>query len=259
MASDQVKPLIVIVGPTASGKTSVAIEIAKKFDGEVICADSRTVYKGMDIGTAKPTLDERKGIPHHLLDIVTPDSKFTVADFKRMADAAIADIRSRGKVPILVGGSGLYINAVIYDYDFAGSDGPRDTQNPRHLSVAVSHQAQNISPNTVIFGIEVDKDVLKDRIKNRVGSMVDAGIIGEAKSLSETYGWNISPMQASAYSSFREYINGSVELTEAIENCALLDGRLAKKQRTWFKRNKSIQWVDNPSKIVDLTTTLLNN
>ncbi|MEI6480777.1 MAG: tRNA (adenosine(37)-N6)-dimethylallyltransferase MiaA [Candidatus Saccharibacteria bacterium] len=259
MESNKVKPLIVIVGPTASGKTSAAIEIAKKFDGEVICADSRTVYKGMDIGTAKPSISEQEGIRHHLLDIVRPDQQFTVAEFKTLADKAISDIRMRGKLPILVGGSGLYINSVIYDYDFASSEGPRDEQNPRHLGGDVPRQTQSLTPNTVIFGIEVDKDVLEDRIKNRVISMVEAGLIEEAKMLGSTYGWDIAPMQASAYTSFREYIDGSVELSVAIENCARLDRRLAKKQRTWFKRNKSIQWVDNPSKIVDLTTTLLNN
>ncbi|MCX6727503.1 MAG: tRNA (adenosine(37)-N6)-dimethylallyltransferase MiaA [Candidatus Saccharibacteria bacterium] len=259
MASNKVKPLIVIVGPTASGKTSVAIEIAKKFDGEVICADSRTVYKGMDIGTAKPSISEQEGIRHHLLDIVRPDQQFTVAEFKTLADKAISDIRMRGKLPILVGGSGLYINSVIYDYDFAGSDGPRDSQNPRHLSADTPKQTPELVPDTVLFGIEVDKDALKTRIKQRVESMVANGLVEETKLLGSTYGWDIAPMQASAYTSFREYIDGSVELVEAIEHCARLDGRLAKKQRTWFKRNKSIQWVDNPSKIVDLTTTLLNN
>lgn len=259
MASDKVTPLIVIVGPTASGKTSVAVQIAKKFEGEIICADSRTIYKGMDIGTAKPSTRERQEVPHHLIDVVDPDEKFTVAEFKRLADNAITDIRQRGKVPILVGGSGLYINSVIYDYEFKGSDGPRDTQNPRHLHVDVPRQVQKISPNTVIFGIEVDKDELQKRIKDRVEMMVSSGLVNEAKVLGSTYGWGIAPMQASAYSTFKEYIEGSVNLSDAIDNCALLDGRLAKKQRTWFKRNKSIQWVDNPSKIVDLITTLLNN
>ncbi len=259
MASQKVTPLIVIVGPTASGKTSVSIQIAKKFEGEIICADSRTIYKGMDIGTAKPSFLERWEVPHHLIDVVDPDEKFTVAEFKRLADIAITDIRQRGKVPILVGGSGLYINSVIYDYEFKGSDGPRDTQNPRHLHADVPRQVQKIRPDTVIFGIEVDRDELQKRIKDRVVMMVSSGLVNEAKVLGSTYGWEIAPMQASAYSTIKEYIEGSVNLSDAIDNCALLDSRLAKKQRTWFKRNKSIQWVDNPSKIVDFITTLLNN
>ncbi len=259
MASKKVTPLIVIVGPTASGKTSVAVQIAKKFDGEIICADSRTIYKGMDIGTAKPSIHERQGIPHHLIDVVDPVEKFTVAEFKRLADIAITDIRLRGKVPIFVGGSGLYINSVIYNYDFIGSDGPRDIQNPRHLHADAPRQDLKIRSNTVIFGIEVDRDELKKRIKDRVEMMVSSGLVNEATLLASTYGWDIAPMQASAYTSIKEYIEGTVNLPDAIDNCALLDGRLAKKQRTWFKRNKSIQWVDNPSKIVDFITTLLNN
>ncbi|TXG78204.1 tRNA (adenosine(37)-N6)-dimethylallyltransferase MiaA, partial [Patescibacteria group bacterium] len=100
--------LLTIVGPTASGKTELAIRIAEKFDGEIVCADSRTVYRGLDIGSAKPTAAEQARAPHHLLDVVDPDEPFTVADFKRLADESIADIRGRGKLPILVGGSGLY-------------------------------------------------------------------------------------------------------------------------------------------------------
>lgn len=111
-------PLVVITGPTASGKTSLAMEVAKLFNGEIICADSRTIYKGMDIGTAKPTKKEQAAIPHHIIDVVEPNQSFTVADFKELALKAIDDITKRGKLPIMVGGTGLYIDSVIFDYQF---------------------------------------------------------------------------------------------------------------------------------------------
>src|SRR5664279_14928 len=111
-------PLVVITGPTASGKTGLAIELAHQFGGEIICADSRTIYRGMDIGTAKPTPVERLLVPHWGLDLVDPGEYFSVADFKKYADQKIIEIRARGRIPFLVGGTGLYIDAVIYDYRF---------------------------------------------------------------------------------------------------------------------------------------------
>jgi tRNA dimethylallyltransferase len=114
----ETRPLVVIVGPTASGKTALAIELAEQFNGEIICADSRTVYKGMDIGTAKPTKKEQSKVPHWGIDIVDPDQRFTAADFKKYVLQKIAEIRSRGHVPFLVGGSGLYVDSVIFDYEF---------------------------------------------------------------------------------------------------------------------------------------------
>ena len=131
-------PLVVIVGPTASGKTALAIHLAEKYNGEIVCADSRTVYKGLDIGTAKPSVSEQQRVRHHLIDVVEPDGTFSVADFKMLAVEAINDIESRGKLPILVGGSGLYIDAVVYDFSF--SDGTkRDESNPRHAHVTSMH------------------------------------------------------------------------------------------------------------------------
>src|SRR5688572_25180412 len=111
-------PLIVILGPTASGKSALALGLAKQFGGEIIAADSRTVYRGMDIGTAKPSVEEQRQVRHHLIDVVSPDGPFTVADFQRLAFDAIADIGARAKTPLLVGGSGLYIDAVIYNFSF---------------------------------------------------------------------------------------------------------------------------------------------
>ena len=120
-------PLVVIVGPTASGKTAVAIELAGRFDGEIICADSRTIYKGMDVGTAKPSAKEQAAVPHWGLDLVEPGERFTAADFQRYAVAKIAEFRARGRVPFLVGGTGLYVDAVLFGYEF----GPEATARQR--------------------------------------------------------------------------------------------------------------------------------
>ncbi len=252
------KPLIVIVGQTASGKTALAVDLALRFDGEVICADSRTVYKGMNIGTAKPRLPEMKGVPHHLLDIIDPDQAFNVSDFKRLADRAITDIQGRGKLPILVGGSGLYINSVIYNYDFADSKGPRDELNPRHLAGDLPKPEQRIRPNTLVLGIDIEPDILKTRIIKRVEDSIDQGLIDEAAMLSQKYGWDIPSMQSPAYKGIKEYIDGTLTLDEAVDKNVLYDSRLAKKQRTWFRRNNSIQWMADPSESVEIVTTFLN-
>jgi tRNA dimethylallyltransferase len=289
------EPLLVIVGETASGKSALAIKLAKKFDGEIICADSRTVYRGMDIGTAKPTREDREKVPHHCLDLVEPDEPFTVADFKREALLAMADITARGKLPILVGGSGLYLDAILYDYTFrAPSDKsvrseltalsieelqkrllvegiplPNNPQNPRHLVRALETGGaeptrQELRPNTMIVGLKVEREVLKDRIIRRIDQMVDHGLIDEVQRVSEKYGWEAPALQAPAYKAFRDYIDnidGSISLDEAKAMNLNNDLRLAKRQRTWFKRNKSIHWFDNRgnlTEIVELTTTFLN-
>lgn len=288
MATKIENPLVVVVGPTASGKTSLAIDLALKFNGEVICADSRTVYKGMDIGTAKPTVPERRGLPHHMLDLVIPDQPFSVADFKRLALEAIDDITSRGKLPIMVGGSGLYIDSILYDFQFRpvdddirrqfkdasveelqsellsrGIELPENYQNQRYLlrSLEAGHQTSvhnKLRDNTLVIGMQVDPEILKSRITSRVDNMVNSGLVDEVKMLSEKYGWDIAPMQASSYKSLKNYIEGTQSIEQAKAEIVALDSKLAKKQRTWFKRNNSIQWVLDPSKSVDLVTTFLN-
>lgn len=281
-------PLLVIVGPTASGKTALAIELAQKFDGEIICADSRTVYIGMDIGTAKPTKAERLAVPHHLLDVVTPDQQFTVANFKKLAEEIITNILSRGKLPILVGGSGLYINSVIYDFEFRPVDSvirstfenasveelqaellrqsiplPENSQNKRYLLRSLeagvpSPESTILRPDTLIVGRLVEPEVLKERISERVHVMLNNGLVDEVKRLGVQYSWELPAMQAPAYKAFRGYIEGTKTLDEAVADFVVYDSRLAKKQRTWFKRNNSIQWTNDPSKVVDLVTTFLN-
>ncbi len=253
-------PLVVVVGETASGKSALALELAQRFNGEIICADSRTIYKGMDIGTAKPSVEDQRVIPHHLLDVIAPDQKFSAADFKGQATSLIKDISSRGKLPIMVGGTGLYIDSVLFDYQFSDQvSRERDQQNPRHLKhTNNSDRLKPVRSNTLIIGLQVPKEELEQRIKNRVDVMVQSGFIEEVKQVSDHYGWNASALQAPGYKAFREYLNGAVDLNHAKAIFMKNDLSLAKRQRTWFKRNKSIHWLTGPSKAVDITTAFLN-
>jgi len=283
-------PLIVITGETASGKSASALELAQKFNGEIVCADSWTVYKGFDIGTAKPTTAERQKVPHHLLDIADPLKGFSAAEFKRRASKVIDEISERGKLPILVGGTGLYIDSIIYDYGFlpAGLPGEReeleklsveelielvkergisvegiDIRNKRRLIRLLEVDGrrptkQNLRPNTLIVGLSVSKEKLETRISNRVDKMMDQGLESEVEALAKLYGWQIEPMKGIGYREFKNYFDGIETLAEIRERITRSSMQLAKKQRTWFKRNKYIQWHDNTSQIVANVTTFLN-
>lgn len=258
MASRQ--PLIVILGPTASGKTALAVDLAKRFDGEIICADSRTVYRGLDIGTAKPTNQERRKVPHHLLDVVEPGGYFSVADFKELANRAIDDIVTRVRLPIMVGGTGLYIDSVIFNYSFAPKDlaAKRDPVNPRHLSRDVTVNKDELRPNTLIIGLEVPKEVLRKRIAERVEAMFESGLVNETNKIVKKHGWELRSLQTPGYKAVRKYLDGSISLDEAKNEFMRSDLQLAKRQMTWFRRNKSIQWANDPSKVVEIVTTFLN-
>lgn len=251
-------PLIVIVGETGSGKSALAMEMAKKFNGEIICADSRTVYKGMDIGTAKPSKKDQKTIRHHLLDVIEPSQPFTVANFQQLANQAIKDILNRGKVPFLVGGSGLYIDAVIYNFSF-NPNGQRDPQNPRHLLKNISmDKNKNLRPNTLIIGLKIDRMTLEDHLRQRVENMTKRGFAKEVASLIKKFGIDKEAFNAPGYKAFIKFLNKEINQNDAKRLFVNLDLNLAKRQRTWFKRNKSIQWVRDKSQAVELTTTFLN-
>lgn len=275
MAADLNAPLVVILGPTASGKTAVALELAAELDGEIVCADSRTVYRGLDIGTAKPTAEERALVPHWLLDVVDPDETYTVARFQRDARAAIADIRRRGKVPFLVGGSGLYLDSIIFDYQFAGEPDyarraeleamtldelfrysnehnvklPNNSYNKRYVIRAIEQGGINtgrrITPvdNTIIVGITTDRDVLHLRITRRAEMIFHNGVVDEARKTAERYGWDITPLQAPAYKPCRDLLEHTIDESEAIARLARDDWQLARKQSTWFRRNGFIHWL----------------
>ena len=283
-------PLIAIVGETASGKSALSMSLAQQFDGEIICADSWTVYKGFDIGTAKPSKEDQATIPHHLIDVAMGDEGFNVERFKEMAVNAIDDISNRSKLPIMVGGSGLYVDSVLFDYQFLGPPNVElrselnslsleklkelvkngnlnsagvDMKNKRRVIRLIegghsTPKTWTIRSNTLVLGLKTPLDVLEKRIRSRVEGMVESGFVEEVKSLGELYGWDSEVMKAPGYKAFREYVNGSISLEEATDRFVHRDLRLAKKQRTWFKRNNSIQWITKQSEAVALVTTFLN-
>lgn len=273
MVAKLTPPLIVIVGPTASGKSDLAMAVARQVDGEIICADSRTIYKGMDIGTAKPSKQDQLEVPHHLLDVVEPDQRFTVADFKRLSNKAIDDIWSRGKLPILVGGSGLYIDSVIFNYQLGVQadpalreelssktieelqeicrqrdiDMPENKSNKRYLIRAIElggvvKHPKKLRDETIVVGISTDKTDLKKRVEVRARQMIEQGVAGEVAALGARYGWNSEAMKGNIYRVFRGVAEGWKDTDVATQEFIASDLKLVKKQITWFKRNKHIVW-----------------
>lgn len=271
----QVKPLITIVGPTASGKTGLAIKIAKKYNGEVISADSRAVYRGLDIGTAKPDVIEQDGVTHWGIDIVNPDNRFTASDFKTYAVEKINDIRSRGKVPILVGGTGLYIDSVVYDFQFSARSIdierrdelkghsiewlhefcnknnillPDNKYNKRHVVNSILRKNEKLKrkheldDDIIVVGISTEKDILKQRIIQRASTIFDSGVIQEALESANIYGWENEAMTGNVYRLIKGYVDGETSRSELIDNFIKSDVKLAKRQLTWFKRNEHIYW-----------------
>lgn len=274
------KTLVVIVGPTASGKSDFAIKIAQKYNGEIICADSRTVYRHLDIGTAKPDKKDKVLIPHYLLDVSDPDEIFTAAMFKQLAQEAIEEIISRNKVPILVGGTGLYIDSILFDYKFGSPPDPEfrkklnkldlqqlqdlcrqqkielpeNEQNKRHLirtieTHGVINDPKKIRDNTIVVGISTDRDTLRQRISKRFDKMISLGVIDETKKIKERYGLDHEPMKGNIYEVIGEMIKGKINLDEAKELVIKKDMHLAKRQMTWFRRNKHIVWSNEPERL----------
>ena len=267
-------PLIIIVGPTASGKTSLAIKLAQRYGGEIICADSRTVYRDMDIGTAKPTLEERELVPHWGLDLLSPGERFTAADFKRYALEKIDEIRARGRVPFLVGGTGLYVDSVVFDYEFGGIIDesqrkklevlsveelrkyclknnitvPENDKNRRHLTRAIERRGisgkRRADPidTSIIVGISTDKSLLRTRIEHRAEQLFENGVVDEAIMLGKRYGWHGEAMTGNIYPLVYQHLNKEISMQELQQKFITLDWRLAKRQLTWLKRNKFIQW-----------------
>ena len=283
-------PLIVIVGETASGKSALALELAQRFNGEIICADAMTAYKGFDIGTAKPSFYEQELVGHHLLDVTTAPEGYSAPQFQRAAHEAMRDISSRGRLPILVGGTGLYIDSVLYDYSFLQpSTAPErealnknslaelieiakkkglpiesvDIRNKRRVIRLIENngampERSELRKNTLVLGITQTKDGLEERITKRVNDMIRQGLEQEVAKLSAQYGWDVEPMKAIGYREWQDYFNGTQTLELTVERIISGTKRLAKKQRTWFKRNNSIHWVSNRDEAVATTTTFLN-
>jgi len=230
-------PVLVIVGATASGKTGLAIDVALELkergvcECEIISADSRAIYKGMDIGTAKPTIEEMRGVPHWGLDLVEPNDRFTVADFCAYAREKIVEIRRRGHFPIIAGGTGLYIDAMIYDYQF--NDVVKKTCSDR----------QDMNSDFVVFGIDWARDKLKERILVRSNKLFAQNIEAETIRLVELYGWDSQAMKSNIYPICWDMMRGVIDRDEAVRLNATDDWHLAKRQLTWFKRNSEIIWT----------------
>lgn len=271
-----VSPLVVIVGPTASGKTSLAIDLAEAYGGEIICADSRTIYRYMDIGTAKPTAEERSRVPHWGIDLVEPGEMFSAADFKQYALQKISEIRARGHVPFLVGGTGLYIDSVVLDYNFSAKADPsirskleamdltelheycnknnvllpENYKNKRYVIRAIesrdSIKKRRTTPidNTIVVGIATVKDVLKQRIAQRFEQMLANGIVQETIMLGKKYGWMNEAMKSNIYPLMHDLIDGSITIDDVRTTIVTIDWRLAKRQLTWLRRDKFIQWFE---------------
>lgn len=230
---------LVILGPTGSGKTGISIKLAKELNGEIISADSRAIYKGMDIGTAKPNLEEREGISHYGLDLVKPDERFTVSDWKEYAKTKIKEIKSRGKLPIIVGGTGLYIDALIFDYQFKGPTGLKIGD----IEQKSCSDRTEIKGDYNLIGIKWGADELRNRLKTRIDQMFSPELYAETKKLVQKYGWETQAMKSDIYEYAYKYLNGELSLESAKEKCFYEDWHLAKRQITWFKRNPYIKWL----------------
>ena len=229
----------VILGPTGSGKTGVAIEVAKKIGGEVISADSRAIYKYMDIGTAKPSAAEQDGVPHWGLDLVEPGERFTVADWKGHAEEKIEEILARGKVPIIAGGTGLYIDALVYNYHFKGPTGEKIGD----FEQKSCSDRTEVDPRFLLVGIKWEMSELKARLAQRIEKMYSEELFSETKFLASKYGFNNQAMKSNIYQFAWQYLQGEINLERAKELNLYDDYHLAKRQMTWFKRNDKIIWV----------------
>lgn len=284
--------VIVLCGPTASGKTSLSIELAKRINGEIISCDSMQIYKDMDIGTAKPTEQEKQGIKHYLLDFLSPEVRYSVADYKKDAEKAIEEILKKRKVPIIVGGTGLYINSLIYNIEYKDSKIDIDYRNKLEKMVVekglenLYEMAQKIDPeamknishndkkrimrvleiynetgktktelemesrknepkyNYIVFALDMDRDKLYERINKRVDIMLKNGLIHEVEKLINTYKIMPTAMQGLGYKEVVEFLKGNCTEEEMVEKIKMETRRYAKRQLTWFRKNKETIWLN---------------
>lgn len=273
------KKIIVIVGPTAVGKTKLSIELAKKFDGEVINADSTQVYKNLDIATAKITEDEKEGIIHHLFDIKNILEDYTVYDYQRDCRLKIEEILTKNKTPIIVGGTGLYIKAALYDYDFSKEEvketfdelsndelyakllsiDPKSEihkNNRKRVVRAINYCLNNNKPmstskktdkliyDCIFIGLTTDRENLYHHINERTDKMLDMGLIDEAKKIYDMGIRTKAVMTPIGYKELFPYFDNEISLEEAISQIKQNCRRYAKRQYTWFKNQMDINWFD---------------
>ncbi|KYH35755.1 tRNA dimethylallyltransferase [Clostridium tepidiprofundi DSM 19306] len=285
--------ILILAGPTAVGKTNISILLAKALNGEIISADSMQIYKHMDIGSAKITDEEKKGIPHHMIDIIEPTEEFSVSEFHDRADYLIKDITSRGKLPIIVGGTGLYINSLIFNYNFAETNKDEEYRAYLHrlakekgneyvhnlLKNCDSESYNKLYPNDikrVIRALEVykvtgktiaqlnseidiydipykvhyyvltmNREMLYERINKRVDIMLQNGLIDEVKRLkSMGLTQDMQSMKGIGYKEILMYLNGDISLDEAIYLIKKGSRNYAKRQLTWFRKDKRVIWID---------------
>ena len=270
------KDIIVIVGPTGVGKTKLSIELAKRLDGEIINGDSVSIYKGLDIGSAKPTMEEREGIVHHLIDVCNIDDNYTVYEYQRDVRRLIDDISKRGKRIIIVGGTGLYIKAALYDYKF--SDGTLSCDyndlsneeiyekikkydiddiphvNNRKRLVRLLNKLENDEKITnnkdkilypcKVIGLTTDREYLYERINNRVDQMIKSGLLEEVNGLKKYYLTSRVLNSGIGYKEFYDYFYNNVSLNDVIQKIKLDSRRYAKRQYTFFNHQFDTKWFD---------------
>ncbi|MBQ9486221.1 MAG: tRNA dimethylallyltransferase [Selenomonadaceae bacterium] len=228
--------VVVILGATATGKSTLALQAAKVFDTEIISADSMSVYKNFNVGTAKPAKSERAEVKHYLIDILEPEEKFSVAEFVRMAAPIITDLNRAGKIPIIAGGTGLYIQALIEGYQFG--DGVKSRES-------FFAQTGELKYNALVIGLTADRQELYARIDERTEKMFDAGLVAEVENLLKQ---GVNPtaqaMLGIGYKEVVEYLNGNFTLDETVSKVKQATRNFAKRQLTWYRRMKYINWFN---------------
>ncbi len=300
--------VIVIAGPTASGKTALSIELAKKVNGEIISSDSMQIYKDMDIGTAKVTREEMQGIKHYLVDFVSPNERYSVSNFKEESEKAIEQILAKGKVPIVAGGTGLYIDSLIYGIEYPEmnfdeeyrnllmkqAESEEGLQSLYKEAVKIDEEAmKNISPNDKkriirvleifkhtgknkteqerlsringvkydfkVFALDMERDKLYERINKRVDKMLEQGLIQEVKNLKEKYHCFPTAMQGLGYKEVVEYLEGKCTEEEMVQKIKQETRHYAKRQLTWFRKNKDTVWLDAENDIQNNIEIIINH
>lgn len=279
--------VIAVVGATASGKTAYAVELAKQIDGEIISADSRLVYKGFDIGTAKPSVEERQGIPHYMIDIVEPDVNYSAGLYAKEAKKCINDILSREKTPIIAGGTGLYFNILLNNYDLPEIEPDWELRKSlnklsydeleqmlfsldkdafvekndkkkaiRYIEILKStgkplKEARGINEveyDVEWIGLNFPREVLYDRINRRVDLMIEMGLVEETKQLLEKYGRIGNLVDTIGYREIIMALDGVMTLGEAVDKLKQNTRNYAKRQLTWFRKNENIKWNCYPER-----------